>query len=109
MEGMHLLRIPGPTHMRVLRAYLRKYLSGFHEARGRAACLAAAVRCEMGILRYWEQRVPHFVPFFRAAGGEARFLNVCDGAEDLTCPVDCFFREHCAEGPVRLLYWDTDV
>lgn len=106
MDGMHLLRVPGPTFLYVMRKYLRKYLPGGRETRGRDACLAAAERSRMGVFRYREQRVPHFVAYYRADGGMFRFFNVSDGAEDVTLALADFGREHLRGGSVRLLYWE---
>ena len=64
MDRMHSLRIPGPTTMPVMRAYLKKHLG-----------------------------VPHFVSFFRSGGG-FRFFNVNDGLEDYVCSMEGFFERH---------------
>lgn len=105
MDGMHLLRVPGPTFLYVMRRYLHKYLPGFHEARGRDAALDAMARSHMGILRYHEQRVPHFVAYFRADGG-FRFFNVDDVTEDGVMSAAAFGEGHLRGGSVRLLYWE---
>ena len=47
----------------------------------------------MGILRYSEDGVPHFVSFFRSGGG-FRFFNVNDGLEDYVCSMEGFFERH---------------
>lgn len=93
MDGMHALRAPGPTTMNVMRAYLRKYLPDMRETSGRAAALAAAKRSRMGILRYSEDGVPHFISFFRQGEG-FRFFNVNDGLEDYVCSMEMFFSGH---------------
>lgn len=107
LERLHFLNIPGPTYLHAMRKYLRKYLPDFTEVTGREESLAAARDSEMGLFRYNEQRVAHFVPYVRAADGKFRFFNVCDGQEDAVMPMERFVREHCVEGKVRLLYWKT--
>ena len=107
LEKLHFLNIPGPTYLHAMRKYLRKYLPDFTEVTGREESLAAAQGSEMGLFRYNEQRVAHFVPYVRTADGAFRFFNVCDGQEDAVMPMEHFVREHCVEGKVRLLYWKT--
>ena len=93
MDVMHTLRIPGPTTMAVMRAYLQKYLPEMAEHSGRAAALEAARDSRCGILRYTEAGIPHFISFIRT--GEAfRFFNVNDGLEDYTANMDAFFSAH---------------
>ena len=105
MDTMHRLPGPGPTHMYVMRRYLTRYLPGWRETHGRRACLAAAKGSGMGIFRYWESHVPHFVSYIRTPEGAFRFFNVCDGAEDRVFSMEEFISGHCAFGPVRLLWW----
>lgn len=105
MDAMHLLRVPGPTFMHVMRRYFRKYLPGWREARGRAAALDAAEMSRMGVFRYHEQMVPHFVAYYRVEGGAFRFFNVCDGKEDAVMPMADFAAGHLLGGSVKLLYW----
>lgn len=105
MDAMHRLPGPGPTHMYVMRRYLDRYLPGWRETHGRRACLAAAKGSGMGIFRYWEAHVPHFVSYIRTPEGAFRFFNVCDGAEDRIFSMEEFLSGHCAVGPVRLLWW----
>ena len=107
LEKLHFLNIPGPTYLHAMRKYLKKYLPDFTEVTGREVSLAAAQESEMGLFRYNEQRVAHFVPYVRTADGAVRFFNVCDGQEDAVMPMERFVREHCVEGKVRLLYWKT--
>ena len=108
MDALHLFRVPGPTHMRVMRAFFRRHLPHFHETKGKEASLAAARESAMGVFRYWEQRVPHFVAYYRMEKGSFRFFNVCDGAEDWTDSMERFVRDHMREGSVRLLWWEDD-
>ena len=105
MDAMHRLPGPGPTHMYVMRRYLDRWLPGWRESRGRRACLTAAKSSGMGIFRYWESHVPHFVSYLRTPEGAFRFFNVCDGAEDHVFSMEEFLSGHCAVGPVRLLWW----
>lgn len=106
MDALHLLCVPGPTLMHVMRKYLARYLPGWREVHGRGAALAAAERSRMGIIRYHEQMVPHFVAYYRLADGTFRFLNVWDGMEDLTLAMQDFGRAHLLGGSVKLLYWE---
>lgn len=93
MDRMHALRVPGPTTMPVMRAYLKTYIPGVTETIGRGAALEAVLGSRAGILRYSEAGVPHFIFFFRA--GEAfRFLNVNDGLEDFVSSAEMFFATH---------------
>ncbi len=93
MDHMHSLRIPGPTTMPVMRAYVRKYIPDMTEHIGRDAAFEAARTSRAGILRYTEDNVPHFISFIRS--GEAyRFFNVNDGLEDYVSSMDMFFANH---------------
>ena len=93
MDYMHSLRIPGPTTMPVMRAYLRTYIPAMTEHIGREAALLASVSCRAGILRYTEDDVPHFISFIRA-GQAYRFFNVNDGLEDYVSSMEMFFSTH---------------
>lgn len=106
MDALHFLCVPGPTFMYAMRRYLSRYLPGWREIHGRSAALAAAERSRMGIIRYHEQMVPHFVSFYRLADGRFRFLNIWDGMEDVTLSMPDFGREHLLGGSVKLFYWE---
>ena len=106
MEGLHRLHMPGPTLNSAMRRSLNRLLPGFREAKGREAALSAGQACRMGILRYVEQKVPHFVPLLRQPDGSFRYFNVNDGQEDFSQPLDAFFAAHVLAGPVRLYYWE---
>ena len=93
MEAMHRVQRPGPTTMRVMRAALAEYVPAMREHPGREAALAAARGSRMGILRYSEDAIPHFVSFFRQGAG-FRFFNVNDGLEDYVCSMEMFFETH---------------
>ena len=93
MDRMHTLRIPGPTTMPVMRAYLRTCVPGVTETIGRDAALEAVLASRAGILRYSEAGVPHFIFFFRA-GEVFRFLNVNDVLEDFVSSAEMFFATH---------------
>ena len=93
MDRMHALRVPGPTTMPVMRAYLRAYVPGFTETIGREAAFRSALLSRAGILRYCEAGVPHFI-FFLRDGGAFRFMNVNDGLEDFTASMEMFFETH---------------
>ena len=94
MDYMHSLRIPGPTTMPVMRAYLKKYIPHMHEHVGREAALEAAKASRAGILRYTEAGIPHFISYIPAADGASRFFNVNDGLEDYVSSMDMFFKTH---------------
>ena len=106
MDGMHLLRVPGPTRMYVMRACLNKYLPGWREMTGRTRCLAAAEDSDMGIFRYSEENIPHFVAYIRAGDGAFRFFNINDNSEDIIYTMDQFAAKHCVCEPVRLICWE---
>ncbi len=93
MDGLHAVHRPGPTSMKAMRAYLSLHLPEMTEHVGREAAITAARRSRMGILRYSEDGVPHFVSFFRSGGG-FRFFNVNDGLEDYVCAMEMFFETH---------------
>lgn len=102
MDAMIRLQIPGPTPMRVLRAYLRRYVPCRYAA-GKAAARRAGETAAAGILRYWEGQTPHFIAFVRVEGTRHRFFNVTDGQEDITEDFGVFFQNHCRRGFVRIL------
>ncbi|MCD7749251.1 MAG: hypothetical protein LUH42_04265 [Oscillospiraceae bacterium] len=102
LNGLYPTKLPGPTPVRALR----RYLAGFGEYRlyrGRRASLRAAGQAPAGILRYWEGREPHYIPFLRREEGVYRFLNVADGLEDMACSMEEFFSAHCRRGSVRAI------
>ncbi|MCD8321753.1 MAG: hypothetical protein LUC89_02560 [Oscillospiraceae bacterium] len=102
LNGIHPAKMPGPTPVRVLR----QYLAGFGDYRqcwGRRASLRAAGKASAGILRYWEGKELHYIPFLRREKGEYRFLNVADGMEDMICPMEEFFSTHCRFGSVVVI------
>ena len=103
LDGMHTLRIPGPTLMRVMREYLNRYIPGWVETAGRDEAAAAAAASLTGMFRYQEGRVPHFVSFVRQDDGRFRFFNVNDGLEDFTATMEQFAREHFTHGTVIAL------
>ena len=106
MDSMHWRRAPGPTDLRVMRAYLSKYLPGWREVHGRDAAISAAEGSRMGLLRYWEEDVPHFISYYRAQPGRFRFFNVSDGQEDFITSWGRFAAEHLRGGSVKLIYWE---
>jgi hypothetical protein len=103
MEGMHVLNIPGPTHMRVMRQYLNKYISGVMISYGKEQALEAAKTSAAGIFRYREENIPHFISYTRAEGGKFRFFNVTENKEDILMPMEQFGREHLLNGRVIVL------
>ncbi|MCR5136000.1 MAG: hypothetical protein K6C12_02720 [Oscillospiraceae bacterium] len=103
MDGMHRLRLPGPTLMRVMRAYLGRYVPDCREADGREAALKLAARSRACIFRYQEERVPHFITCIRLEDGRFRFFNVDDRISDEAEPLDRFAAEHFRHGCVIAL------
>ena len=106
MDGMHFLHMPGPTLMHVMRRCLTKYLPGWQEVHGREESIARAEQSSMGIFRYHEQRIPHFVGYYREEGENFHFYNVCDGQEDAVMPMTDFIRGHLRGGSVKLIWWE---
>jgi hypothetical protein len=106
MDGMFLIKMPGPTTMRVMLRYLGRYVPSFRLARGRSAALTAAGESAAGIFRYREEGIPHFVTYVRNEGDRFRFFNVSDGLEDYCCGMETFLREHCARGYTRVMAVD---
>lgn len=102
MNAYFPLAIPGPTPVRILRRYLRRW-GRYPLALGRKRSLAVSSRSRTGILRYWGGKEPHFVAFVRAEGDRFRFFNVCDGGEELTLSMADFFCTHCHHGFVRAI------
>ena len=98
MDGLHAMHRPGPTSMKAMRAYLARHLPEMREHTGREAALEAACRSRMGILRYSEEKIPHFVSFLRQDEGGCRFFNVNDGLEDYVCAMEMFFQDHVGTG-----------
>ncbi|MBQ9663863.1 MAG: hypothetical protein IJV40_12000 [Oscillospiraceae bacterium] len=103
MDGMHTLRIPGPTLMRVMREYLARYVPDYSETVGRDEAAAAAKDSAAGIFRYQEGREPHFVSYVRQGDGQFRFFNVTDGMEDTVMSMETFAEEHLLRGTVIAL------
>ena len=100
MDGMHRLRVPGPTLMVVMRAYLDRHVPGIRETAGREEALEAARHSLAGIVRYREKMEPHFISYLRVAEGDFRFFNVADGLEDCRMSMEQFGKEHCPRGTV---------
>ena len=98
MDARHFLHAPGPTSVRVMRAFLREYAPELREASGREAALQLMGESRAGILRYQEGRVPHFISYVRLAEGEYRFFNVADGLEDCRMSMERFGAEHLKGG-----------
>ena len=106
MDGMHFLHIPGPTLMHVMRRCLTKYLPGWQEVHGRKESIARAQQSSMGIFRYHEQKIPHFVGYYREQEDAFNFYNVCDEQENTVMPMAAFIRDHLCGGSVKLFWWD---
>ncbi len=103
MDGMHRLRFPGPTTMRVMRRYLDTYVVNYRETHGRAEIIRAAKQAKAGIFRYYEERVPHFVTFMLTESGRYRFLNVNDDLWDFETTIDEFAEKHFLFGSFTAL------
>ena len=100
LDGMHRLRMPGPTLMAVMRAYLLRYAPQVRETAGREEAVTAAAGSAAGIFRYREGREPHFISFVRTEDGLFRFFNVADGMEDCRMSMERFAAEHLLGGTV---------
>ena len=105
MDRLHLLCLPGPTFVYVMRRYFRRTLPGFREITGKEPAIRAAEKSRMGVFRYHEQKVPHFVAYCRTEQG-FRFFNVSDGKEDVIMTMEDFAKDHLLDGPVRLFCWE---
>jgi hypothetical protein len=103
MEEMHVLNIPGPTHMRVMRQYLNKYVPGVRIVYGKEQALEAAKASTAGIFRYREENIPHFISFVRQNDRQFRFFNITEDKEDITMPMEQFGKEHLLNGRVIVL------
>ena len=108
MDEMHYLKVPGPTLMVVMRAYLKKYVPQAKETVGREEALAAAEKSLAGIFRYRERLEPHFVSYIRTDNGKFRFFNVADGLEDCEMPMSKFGEEHLRGGTVIVFTVDPE-
>ena len=97
LDGLHPVRLPGPTLLGAMRAYLARYVPGITETAGREEALAAMARSRAGILRYREGWEPHFIFYLRRPEG-FRFFNVADGLEDAVMPLEQFGAEHLRGG-----------
>lgn len=106
MDEMHLLHMPGPTLMYVMRRCLTKYLPGWQEVHGREESAAQAEESSMGIFRYHEEKIPHFVGYYREQEDGFRFYNVCDEQENVIMPMEEFVRGHLLGGSVKLIWWE---
>ena len=102
LDGMHRLRVPGPTLMAVMRDYLRRCVPQIQETAGREAAIAAAAESAAGIFRYREGREPHFICFLRTEDRLFRFFNVTDGREDCRMSMEQFAAEHLLGGNVTV-------
>lgn len=102
MNAFFPRQIPGPTPVRILRRYLRRW-GRYPLHWGWRSSLKAASESLAGILRYWEGKEPHFVPYVRVEGDLFRFFNVCDGQEEIFLSMGEFFRNHCVRGLVRVI------
>ena len=60
----------------------------------------------MGVFRYHERTIPHFVAYYRADDGAFRFLNIWDDLTDVTMDMAKFGKEHLVGGSVKLIYWE---
>ena len=105
MDDMHLLHVPGPTLMYVMRKCLTKHLPGWEEVHGRNEAASQACRSSMGIFRYHEGKIPHFVGYYRENENGFHFYNICDGKENIIMPMEEFTGNHLLGGSVRLIWW----
>ena len=103
LDGLHRLRLPGPTTMNAMRKYLNRHMPEMKETEGRNEALEALRRSQCGILRYTESGTPHFVSLIRSGSG-FRFFNVADGFEDFESDIDSFFDSRVKTGFVAAFY-----
>ena len=103
MDGLHRLRIPGPTLMNVMRKYLQYHVPGCKEVSGRNEAVSAAEESSAGIFRYMEGHIPHYVSYMLQDDGRFRFFNVAEGLEDCTMTMKQFAEEHLRWGSVIVL------
>ena len=103
LEERHLWNVPGPTLMKVMRAYLAELVPEARETVGKEEAVAAASRSRAGIFRYREGRDPHFTCYVREEEGRFRFFNVADGLEDAHMTMEAFDREHLG-GPTVIVF-----
>ena len=108
MDGMHMMHIPGPTFMYVMRKVLTFYLPGWQEVHGRDEAVDAAEHSSMGIFRYHEKHIPHFVGYFRQEGDTFRFFNVDNEIEDSVMSIQEFAAGHLLGGSVKLIWWEEE-
>ena len=106
MDGMHRLHMPGPTFMYVMRKCLTEHLPGWHEVHGRDEAVRQACQSSMGIFRYHEGRIPHFVGYYRERENTFHFYNVCDGRENVVMSMEEFTSDHLLGGSVKLIWWE---
>lgn len=104
LDGMHRLRIPGPTVLNVMRKYLALRVPEVRETAGREEAIAAAAKSRAGIFRYTEGLVPHFVSYIRREDGLFRFFNVAEGLEDCVMSMERFGEEHLLRGMAVVFY-----
>jgi len=95
MDSMHKIKMRGPTLMRVMRKYMKKYIPNFKEAHGKSNSILAAKQSKAGIFRYYEEYIPHFVTFVKQDDGLYRFFNVNEGEmQDFCSSIDDFAKVH---------------
>lgn len=102
LDEMHTERVPGPTLMRVLRAYLKKYVPDYVETIGKNEATEAAAHSYAGIFRYTEGEVPHFITFVRVDPERPlfRFFNVNDDIIDTVIDMYEFCGQHFIKNSV---------
>ncbi len=105
MDDMHEEKAPGPTLMRVMRAYISKYIPEVKETVGIKEAAEAAAKSYAGIFRYTEGDEPHFITFIRADKEKPlfRFFNVNDDIIDEVIDMYQFAKEHFLKNSVIAL------
>lgn len=105
MDGLHTVRFPGPTLMRVMRTYLGKYVPGYKETVGKNEATRLAAISRAGIFRYWEEGIPHFITFVKVPDTDHifRFFNVNDDILDEKIDMFDFSAGHFVRGSVIAL------
>ena len=91
-----------------MRKVLTFYLPGWQEVHGRDEAVDAAEHSSMGIFRYHEKHIPHFVGYFRQEGDTFRFFNVDNEIEDSVMTIQEFAAGHLLGGSVKLIWWEEE-
>lgn len=120
MDEMHEERVPGPTLMRVMRQYLKKYVPQYKETVGKEEATEAAAHARAGIFRYTEGEIPHFIAFVRYADETDNQKNVSENekaanesadteSEPVTAHADAVHRLSTGKNMYRFFNVNDDI